>query len=530
MLIYRKEPGFMEDNRQNNTLLLEYAGKWAADRLKNNKIPLSAGFITGLLCYLYALTNKLINHDEAYSLFSKGATVTSGRWGLGLLDSIFPNYSMPWINGILALVFMVIAAALFVRLLSIRSGVMQGLLAGAIVAFPSLICTFSYMFTVHAFALSFLLAVCAVWLLQKKSWLMHIFALGCMIASLSIYQSYISVAAGLLVLILIRQLLEGETLSDVIRRGFGFVFFLALSLGLYYAATQLVLKITGVSMNSYAGGNVQFSLTNILGSLGLAYRDFARFFLDGYWGLMHSGFSRAAHLLCIGCALVLMAAFAVSRFRREFGRLALLAALVGILPLAVNCMYLFTGAAAVHTLVLYGFVSLYGLCAVAADVVLSGTDGCRFRIVARRIGLELLSLAMAAVIFCNVFLANQVWLNLQLRYENAYAFFTTLTAQIRMLPEYDESYTLALVGSYQEPDFYQTRFPFAREMAGLTGFLPDNYSNGRFLEYYIGSSLPMASAEEIQKLAESEAITEMSPYPSYGSIAIIDQYIVVKLS
>ena len=51
-------------------------------------------------------------------------------------------------------------------------------------------------------------AVLAVWFIQKKHWLWGLPAGVCMILSLSIYQSYIAVAASLLVLVLIQQLLK----------------------------------------------------------------------------------------------------------------------------------------------------------------------------------------------------------------------------------------------------------------------------------------------------------------------------------
>ena len=35
--------------------------------------------------------NKLLNHDEIESLFGKGATITSGRWGLEPVKLLFPR-------------------------------------------------------------------------------------------------------------------------------------------------------------------------------------------------------------------------------------------------------------------------------------------------------------------------------------------------------------------------------------------------------------------------------------------------------
>ena len=87
----------MERNSNNRVFLLDTAAHWFGAKIREYKAPILASAIFGMLAYLFAFTNKLVNHDEVFCLFSKGATVDSGRWGLGLLDSIFPDYSMPWL-------------------------------------------------------------------------------------------------------------------------------------------------------------------------------------------------------------------------------------------------------------------------------------------------------------------------------------------------------------------------------------------------------------------------------------------------
>ena len=59
--------------------------------------------LIGIFTHMYILTNKLLNFDEILNLFSKGATLELGRWGLELTKYIFPNYSMPVFNGMLSI-------------------------------------------------------------------------------------------------------------------------------------------------------------------------------------------------------------------------------------------------------------------------------------------------------------------------------------------------------------------------------------------------------------------------------------------
>ena len=290
----------MKKHPDSGNLILEHISESAAAFLQQYRIPFFASFFFGLLAYGFAFTNKLVNHDEVSSLFTKGATVTSGRWGLGALDSIFPNYSMPWIYGLITVFLIALSVCLMVHMFHIRNRVLQVLLAGCIVVFPSLIGLFGYMFTSSSFALAFLLAVASAALLQSRKKWCSLPALGCLVLSLSIYQSYISVAASLLVLVLLQQLLTEESPVTVLRRGIGFVGFLILGLGLYYLGTQVVLMLTGNQLNDYASEKIAFSISTVFQGMMLAYRNFLLFFTQGFQGLIPTSFSRCLHGVLMG--------------------------------------------------------------------------------------------------------------------------------------------------------------------------------------------------------------------------------------
>ena len=89
------------------TLRAACPARWRRDRL-----PFLTALAVGMLAHGYAFANKLVNHDEIESLFGKGATVTSGRWGLELIKVLFPDWSMPWLYGLLSLVMMAAAILL----------------------------------------------------------------------------------------------------------------------------------------------------------------------------------------------------------------------------------------------------------------------------------------------------------------------------------------------------------------------------------------------------------------------------------
>lgn len=123
---------------------------------------------------------------------------------------------------------------------------------------------------------------------------------------------------------------------------------------------------------------------------------------------MPTVFSRWMHGIGIVAAVVLLVLWGTTH--RQPGRLLLLAALVVILPLAVNCMYLFTVPESIHTLVLYGFVSVYVLMILAADICLS-VPGKAWDLL-RRFGLNAVAVSLACVVVSNIYVANAASLHL----------------------------------------------------------------------------------------------------------------------
>lgn len=520
----------MEEKKNHPPLLLEAASQWLIKAFRTYRIPFLSSLIWGVLAYTFAFTNKLLNHDETASLFSKGATVTSGRWGLGALDLIFPNVSMPWIYGVITVVLIAISICLILHIFSIRSKVLQVLLSGCIMVFPSLIGLFGYMFTSSSYGLSFLLVVLAVWFLQRPCRLNFLPAMVCLILSLSIYQSYISIAASLLVLVLIRRLLTGEAPGAVFKKGIGYVGILVASLAVYYGMTQIVLSLKGITFNEYAADSISFTPAYLLEGIRLAYINFLHFFTRAHHRLMPTSLSRWLHAALFAAMGLLLVLWSLKQKKPCFTRFLLLLLLIGILPLAINCMYMITSESAIHTLVLYSFIAVYILAAILADLWLETPASGKLPELLRRLALDGMSLAMAVIVAINIYTANISYLNLHLRYENAYAFYTSLIADIKMMPQFQEGTRLAVIGGWDSPDYYENNLEFTHYLTGVTGFLPDNYSNHYFLEYYIGFPAEFASEEEAEAIRQTDVFRNMPNYPYYGSVDMINDVIVVKLS
>ena len=494
----------------------ERFGLWLRGLYLENRVPFLAALLTGFAAHMFMFTNKLVNHDEIEALFYKGATVTSGRWGLELSKLLLPNWSMPWIYGLLTLLLISVSVCIMLGILEIRSRLSQILLAAVVVSFPSLTGTYCFMFTSAAYGLAFLLAVLCVRLYQKGGAVNAAFATVSLVLCLSIYQAYIAITASLFVLLMIKGCLEVEkSVWQIVLYGLKALAVMVAALAVYFAVTLLVFRFTGAEFNSYVMENVN-DKASLLGKVRMAYENFRDIFTFRNYSLISSEGARYAHIVLLGVILVgLVLAAGGSRPLNW----VLLTVLVLLLPLSINCMYLLMSPQSIHTLVLYSFVCLYFLGALILEKL------------APRPGLlvkDIMALLMCIIIASNVYFANMTYLKMHLQYENANAFYVSLIAQIKETEGFDENSRLAIIGRQDN-----LLYPFPElgtdGLLGPSQDLVNIYSRENFFRRYLGFDVPFAGQEELDALSKTAEFEQMAEYPYNGSVKKIGDYIVVKL-
>ena len=484
-------------------------------------VPFISALIFGLAAHMFAFTNKLVNADEIESLFGKGATVTSGRWGLEAVKLLFPDYSMPWLYGLVSLVLLAVSVCLIVRLFDIKGRLTQVLLAGMITAFPSQTGTFCFMFTSSAYALAFLMAVLSAYLIARRGKALFPLAALLLTLSLSIYQAYIALTASFAVLCMAKRCMDGERAADTLLFGLRALGMMLSALALYALVTFGVFRITGASFNDYVTDNA--NPLGLLGRVRMAY-DFLVYYLSyREFALITGEASRRMHLVCMAlCAAGLIRlCIEMLRAKRALSAVVLLGC-TAILPLAVNCMFLAMSKGSIHTLVIYSFVAFYVLAAMLLERAFAG--GAPLRRAAR----DVIYVSLAVALMSNVYFANEVYLKMYLQYENAYSFYSILLSRVESTPGFDENTKLAIIGAQDNAitsfDEIDTGY-----IMGPSKDLINIYSRENFLRRYLGCDIRLASAREISMLEKTEYFAEMAEYPYYGSVRKIGDFVVVKL-
>lgn len=464
------------------------------ERWRGYKLPFIATLLFGLAAHAFAMTNKLPFDDEAIYLFGKGTTTESGRYGLELLRLIMPDYSMPWIYGLISLLLISAAVCIIIKLFDIRSRVLQVLLGALFITFPAETGTLGYMFTAAPYALALFLSAAAVYSYSRRTRGGLIAALVMLAFSCSIYQGYFSFAASLCVLLMISRLISGEDAKAVLISGLRMLTMLIAALLLYGAVILFFSKLLDYPVLS----GVVNSSQSIPMRIAVAYSAYIKTILCGYFGYVRGEVKR-----------------------HDIRHSLLLALCLFLFPLSCYCLYILADNGYIHALALYSFASLYILAAILID---RAEPGWKLRPDA------VAAAAMAVVIVCNTYFANEFSLYSYLMKENVTSFYTSILMQVYETPGFAEGTELALIG--EPPEFPVERNAcYTRDEFTLPGNPVDSSAIAPFIiRYYIGSDIPLADDDTIAALMDTAEFAEMPVYPYYGSVQMIDGTVVVKLS
>ncbi len=501
--------------------LADRFGHWLLD----NRLPFLSTLIAGLLAHAFVLTNKLPNHDDVSYLFSKGETIRSGRWGLELLRYVIPDISMPWLHGIVSLLLIAVSVCLIVSMFHIRSRLGQALLSGLIVCFPSQTGTFCYMFTSSAYAIAFLFSVLAVWEARKAKWKHWLLSVFFIVLMFSIYQAYISLTASLMILLLIRDILDAGSRPcalAVFKRGLLYVALLFAGLELYRLTITFSLSFVGGEVNRYTN-EAQYMAPKFPAGIAVAYRFFVYNLTSRYNMLIVSRSSRVLHFIGLGLSLTGLASSQIRA--KNLPNTLLLLFCLAVLPFGICCMYIEIYWNAIHTLVLYSYISLYVLMIITIEELPKSVVS---------LSKDLLHVLLTIILVINICFANRTYMKLFLEYENAYSLATTLVTQIRAIPGYNEEMEVAFYPSAGwalsfAPGF-GTQEENEHDVMGVQSQLLTGYTEDDFFRYYLGQELNVLPFEEAAALYEDARVQAMPVYPDSGSIAVIDDVIFIRFA
>ena len=498
------------------------------------KLAFISVIIIGLIAHLYMFTNKFPNYDDM-GLSGFGATFRLGRWFLWVLGSVAYHldyvYSLPWVNGLISLVLLAISAGMVADLLKLRNKIGTVIIAGILVAFPSWTATFFFMFTAPYYAVAVFLMTLSVFFYYKYryGWIFSVF---CIALSVGIYQAYLPFGATLYVVLLILEVYKKDIKwLSVFKKAIKNLIVLIIGVVIYYVIMKLSLVVTNQQLADYKGTG---QMGNI--SLTLVPQMISKMLTDGL-GVMFNNNLEISHnlLLKAGYAVlyfidVVIVTISCGHFikKKEIGRASMLVLFVIAFFVAVNGIFIICPSDdAIYVLMTYSYAFLIILPICMIDRLLS-QEGMKVQnlIVGMEYGIVGIASAMILT-YCHF--ANAQYLSMQLTYEQATSFYTTLVTQIKSVEGYSDELPIAVVESssdIEDKTLYRNDVMNVFDISGRDEVLVETYSREYLLAFYCGFSPEYINMDELPK----EVTDAMPVYPADGSIQVIDGVIAVKLN
>ncbi len=485
-----------------------------------------ATLIIGLLVHMPMLLQDIPNHDGLDSMHFDQNMITSGRWFLTVACGISSYFTLPWLIGLLAILYLALTSVALVEFLEIKKASTIVLLSGLLVSFPALASTFAYVFTMDGYMMALLLAVLSV-VLTKKYKFGFVTGAVCLACSMGIYQAYLPFAMLLCIYGILMIAMEKGSFKEKICRSLRYLYMGIAGMAGYYIILQVLLKLQGKELASYQGieGLGTVERTGLVEILVKMYTDFFAFTLKGNV-LMNNIFSLAAI-----CGLVLVAAVTVvqlvirKKWWKRIWLYGLFVLLTVGLPIATNIILIVSPDVTYHILMRYQWV-LYPILLVAfVERYGGGTN--------RDIWKEWIVLVTAGVLIWNFAVSDNIaYSNLQKKYEKTYAYCLRLLDRIEQTEGYYQGIPIAMIGVVGEESYPATDISgkVTSALLGMNGdvllYTGNNYE--LFIKHYLGATLNILPAESMAQMYYSKEYREMGSFPAADSIKIIDGIMYIK--
>lgn len=496
---------------------------------RSSKYAFLSAALTGFMAHGYVFANKLPNSDDIINIRAYGAGVPHGCWLKEILGPIIGkfagNYSTPWMIGTVSILLLAMSAVVIVETLGVESLAGGIVLGGVITSFPSVTGNFLFMYVAVYFSLSILLASVAVYLIIRgENTIWTLAGIALIACSMGLYQAYFPYIAGLMMCDLIRRcFFVQDSVKEIWKAAIKYLVCLVAGMALYFAIEYLCLWIFHMSLSTHKGidkmGHIDFLM--IPGLIVEMYRNMASMLHSDYMGISSDLMMRIligiSYLTIIGITII-----SVIRLIRvkEYLKAGSGILFIIIFPVAINLIDIMcanSGKELIYVIMEYALSLIFILPIILLDSV------------KKTVAEWGVLLCGTGIIYCYANLANEAYLYVDLAQRSVESYYTVMLAEIRGAEGYRSDLDIVFVGNVKDATVYPLRQEFPNlgisSMEDVTDRV--NWYRENFLKYYCGFTAKYAEAYDERY---ETVVTEMPCYPDYGSIRVLGDQVIVKLS
>lgn len=502
---------------------------------KNTWICLTSGVISGVISHLYMLTNKLPNWDDltVFGIFGVGAE--NGRWMIPILHEVGSKWSVPALNGMLAVLFFSVSACFMLEVLEMKSMTSAVIFPFIMLTFPSVACTMSFMYLADIYAIGLVFGCAGAWLIRKYryGWFPGI---GLLVMSIAIYQSYICFAAGILVFALILDLFRKKEFNQVIYKGIVSLGSLMGSMGVYVIVSKYVIG----GLQSYKGIDKmgEINLLKVPRLIGRAYKRILEFFVTKPWGYV-SETGKIVNLLTV--FIIVIGFFFLLwylRIYKDKSRTILLGILIVLFPLALGSIYVIAEDANSTLLLIHQYVLIYLIPLGFLELFMENRTPQEMRPMRIK---QLVGMLMLAIVFIvgydNYVLTNDAYFRMDIAFKRINSFYERLYIRVAEQEGYQYGDQIAILGDWwPERNILSAckigieRYDDMEGIAMENGLFTTGVRND-FLRIYLGIQFDKTlTVDKMIELTKTEEFLEMPCYPTEGCVQEMEGIWVIKVA
>ncbi len=506
--------------------VFEKLNKWI---LPQWKICFLAAVTVGMIAHLYKLTGWLPNWDSLVFRYDAQNMLGLGRWFLPVACALSSFYDLPFLNGLVAIIYHALGAVCICEILHVRKNATAFLIGAFVVSMPTVTSVLMYNYVADGYGLAFFLAcMAAVCLTEEKP--KYIAATVLITLSVAIYQAYITITVMLLLLSLTDGLIyKKQEAKKTVVSGLKYLATGVAGMLLYTAILNLLLKITGTEMLSYQGLDSAASMSgvNVFESLYVIKETFIGYFFD---------FSNGINLLVIlNIAVFAITVFMYLKYAVKSGiftspvKIAMLLILGAFLLLGANVLAFIDSGIDYHNLMLMGYCVFYIFFVILYE---RGEDLSK----KHKMFKSWVVLGLGAVlIFNHIVIANVSWHKAQMAYEKSYGTLIRIADRIEQTEGALECKEILVVGALDGSEAYSVNLP--PDITGITnGYIlrRDDETVGQSvlcsaLNDYCEKQYDFIAGERKEELLKRAEIKSMNQWPLEGCVDVVEGVIVIKL-
>ena len=504
-------------------------------------------FILGFLAHGYGFLHFQPSHDSLVEAVSNGSywkwKIQLGRYLKPLYDFFFGRFtSFPWVNGIVALVWLSLAVYLVAEMLEMRKKSHIAIISGILttnVTVTATAATYAPDLGSNMFALALAMLGAYIWKessaygpTPKKSTVAICgMAIGvCIAVSLALYQTFVFSFITMVLMVSVLRCLQNPEyplkklwISDFLAAG-------AAIIGgvLYYIGLKIITSVTGVAIaqddyNSLS--NAWSSTEPIKDRVADCWEKFKIAFAEMPGYVYPSQLPRLINLLLllvVGVCLV-GSVIRLSKKKHPTARILSLVAFAALLPFSMNGVRLLNPI--VHALMTYSYWLAY------VFVFCVAVTFAEFR---KSKWVERLTAALlCGILLINIQTANACYVKKTTEQEATLSLMTRVVDRIECVEGYDAGVTPVLfVGM---PYDYLKRFtPFEdiETLIGLKGSTSITYFQG-FTQYFqmiMRVDINVVSGVTDYGIDAEEVCRDMPNFPAKGSVQMKNGVVIVKFA